>query len=186
MKLIVGLGNPGIGYETTRHNIGFLAADMLADKLGVNFHTTKHQALVASGNWQGEKYLICKPQTYMNLSGLAVRSLVEYYKLSVEDLVVIYDDMDLDLGRLRIRGKGSSGGQKGMAHIIENLGTEEIKRIRLGIGRPPQGISGADYVLGAFSHKEWEKVQEVLPKACDAALAIFTEGLEIAMSKYNS
>lgn len=186
MKLIVGLGNPGARYETTRHNVGFMVADLLADKLGVAFKDTKHQALVAEGYWQGEKFLICKPQTFMNLSGLAVQSLVQYYKLPVQDVLVIYDDMDLGLGRLRIRGKGSSGGQKGMAHIIDCLGTEEIKRIRLGIGRPPQGIEGADYVLGTFSPEEWEIIKGVLVKACEAALAVFTEGLDWAMNKYNS
>lgn len=185
MKLIVGLGNPGPRYETTRHNVGFMAADLIADKLGIDFKSSKHQALIAEGSLNGEKILLCKPQTYMNLSGQAVRSVVQWYKLGAEDILVIYDDMDLAVGRLRIRASGSAGGQKGMANIIQLLGTEQLKRIRLGIGRPPLGSQAADFVLSPFSEAEWEVLRELLPKAAEAALAVFADGVEAAMNKYN-
>lgn len=185
MKLIVGLGNPGPRYEVTRHNVGFMVADLIADKIETDFTATKHQALLAQGKWQGERILICKPQTYMNLSGQAVLSLVRWYKLSSENLLVIYDDLDLDVGRLRLRPAGSAGGQKGMAHIIQLLGTEQVKRMRLGIGRPPQGWQAADYVLSSFSDAEWEVLKELLPKAAEAALAVCAEGIDKAMNRFN-
>ncbi|MDS1030282.1 aminoacyl-tRNA hydrolase [Bacillota bacterium LX-D] len=186
MKLVVGLGNPGPRYETTRHNIGFITADFLADKLGVDFKAaSKHQSLVAEGRWQQEKIIIAKPQTYMNLSGQAVGSLLHWYKLQPQDLIVIYDDLDLAVGRLRIRNSGSSGGQKGMGNIIQILGTEKIQRVRLGIGRPPQGWQTADYVLSGFSDNEWKILQNLLPKAAEAVLTIISDGLEKAMNNYN-
>lgn len=185
MKLIVGLGNPGRQYETTKHNVGFMVADLIAEKLGVEFNASPHQALVAEGRYQGNKVLVAKPLTYMNLSGRAVFSLVNWYKIDVQDVVIIYDDMDLEIGRLRIRGKGSAGGQKGMASIIEALGTENLRRVRVGIGRPPAGASAVDHVLSPFSEEEWAVIKEVLPRAAEAALRLTCEDLEKVMNVYN-
>lgn len=185
MKLIVGLGNPGIRYETTKHNVGFMVADLVGDQLEAEFRPSKHGALVAEASYQGDKLLIAKPLTYMNLSGGAVASLVQWYKISTEDIIIVYDDMDLPVGRLRIRGKGSAGGQKGMASIIQALGTDSLLRIRIGIGRPPEGWDAADYVLAPFTDEQWTVMEEVLPQAAKAALALTCEELDQVMNKYN-
>ncbi|HHW06864.1 MAG TPA: aminoacyl-tRNA hydrolase [Clostridia bacterium] len=185
MKLIVGLGNPGIRYETTKHNVGFMVADLIGDKLGLHFKASKHEALVAEGHYQGRKIVLAKPLTYMNLSGRAVFSLVNWYKINLQDIVIVYDDMDLEVGRIRIRGQGSAGGQKGMASIIQALGTDNLRRVRIGIGRPPAGWSAADHVLSPFSEAEWAVMQEVLPRAAEAALALTCEALEQVMNAYN-
>lgn len=186
MKMVVGLGNPGIRYETTRHNAGFMVVDLLADQLGISISKLKNNALIGEG-WLGdEKIILVKPQTYMNLSGNAVGPLFRWYKLELEDLVVIHDDLDLDLGRIRLRGKGGAGGQKGMLSIIYALGTDRITRAKIGIGRPPEGWDPVDYVLGAFTSEEWKVMQETLPKAVKAVLAVFEEGLEAAMNRYNN
>jgi len=185
MKLIVGLGNPGSRYEITRHNVGFMVADLIGDKLGMEFRPSRHQALVAEGHYQGNKVLVATPLTYMNLSGRAVFSLVNWYKIDLQDVVIVYDDMDLEVGRLRIRGKGSAGGQKGMASIIEALGTDSLRRVRVGIGRPPAGWSAADYVLSPFSDEEWTVIREALPRAAEAALRLTCEDLDKVMNVYN-
>lgn len=185
VKLIVGLGNPGPRYELTRHNIGFMVADLVADIIQADFRVSKHRSLVAEGKWEGEKILVVKPQTYMNLSGEAVLSLLNWYKLRPKDIVIIYDDLDLEVGRLRIREKGSAGGQKGMANIIKLLGTEEIVRLRLGIGKPPLGWEVVDYVLSTFSDEEWDILKGLLPKAAQAALLLTKDKLDQAMNQYN-
>lgn len=185
MKLIVGLGNPGTKYETTKHNVGFMVADLIADKLDTDFKTSKHNALVAEGFYKGNKVLIAKPLTYMNLSGRAVFSLVNWYKINLQDIVIVYDDMDLEVGRLRIRGKGSAGGQKGMASIIQLLDTDHLSRVRIGIGRPPSGWSAPDHVLSPFTEEEWDIIQEVLPLAAEAALALTCEEVDKVMNVYN-
>lgn len=185
MKLIVGLGNPGPHYELTRHNVGFMVADLVADLLNADFKLSKHRALVAESRLNGEKIVLAKPQTFMNLSGEAVLALLNWYKLSPQDVIVIYDDLDLAVGRLRIREKGSSGGQKGMSNIIALLGTDEITRIRIGIGRPPEGWKTVDYVLSTFTDAEWKILEELLPKAAEAALLVAKGRLIEAMNKYN-
>lgn len=185
MKLIVGLGNPGPHYELTRHNVGFMVADLAADLLNTDFKLSKHRALVAESRLEGEKIILVKPQTFMNLSGEAVLALLNWYKLTPQDVIVIYDDLDLAVGRLRIREKGSAGGQKGMSNIINLLGTEEITRIRIGIGRPPAGWDTADYVLSRFTDAEWKILEELLPKAAEAALLLAKGRLDEAMNKYN-
>lgn len=185
MKLIVGLGNPGPHYELTRHNVGFMVIDLVADMLNTDFKLSKQRALVAESRLDGEKILLVKPQTFMNLSGEAVFALLNWYKLSPQDVIVVYDDLDLAVGRLRIRDRGSAGGQKGMSNIISLLGTEEIIRIRVGIGRPPVGWNTADYVLSTFSDDEWKILQELLPKAGEAALLLAKGRLNEAMNKYN-
>jgi PTH1 family peptidyl-tRNA hydrolase len=185
MKLIVGLGNPGIRYETTKHNVGFMVADLVADQLETEFRPSKHGALVAKAGYQGQTIFIAKPLTYMNLSGGAVASLVHWYKISTENIIIVYDDMDLPVGRLRIRGQGSAGGQKGMASIIQALGTESLLRIRIGIGRPPTGWDAPDYVLSPFTDEQWEIMEGILPHAAKAALALTCQGLDQVMNKFN-
>ncbi len=151
MKLIFGLGNPGKKYENTRHNIGFIALDRLAENLGLTFNRTKFNAVYAEGNMGTEKVILVKPQTFMNLSGESVQPWVDYYDVTEEDIVVIYDDMDLPVGKIRLRVKGSSGGHNGMKSIIQHLGTQEFNRIRVGVGRPYPKQTVISHVLSRFS-----------------------------------
>ncbi len=183
MKIIVGLGNPGKKYEATRHNVGFMVIDYLADKLNFEFNKRKEKGLVAEGFVNGEKVMLVKPQTYMNLSGICVSGLVNFYKLAVNDIIVIYDDLDLDVGRLRIRPSGSAGGHKGMKSIIEHLGTNEIVRIKVGIGKDEKNT--INHVLGIFTEEEWNIIKEVIPKAAEAAEKLLKEDIEKVMNIYN-
>jgi PTH1 family peptidyl-tRNA hydrolase len=183
--LIVGLGNPGPHYRYNRHNIGFMLADRLAERLGVKFSRLESKALVTKGEHQGRRIVLAKPQTFMNLSGQAVGALVRFYKVPLSNLLIAYDDVDLPLGTLRLRPGGGSAGQKGMASIIERLGTQEFPRLRLGIGRPPGRMDAADYVLQDFSAGERELLGPVLDRAAEAALVFVVEGLEAAMNRYN-
>ena len=184
MKIITGLGNPGIQYELTRHNVGFLTVDYIADELAAGFDKKEHQALAATAIYRGEKLLLLKPQAYMNLSGFSVVAACHYYKVDYEDLLVIYDDMDLPAGELRIRRGGTSGGHKGIASIIEQAGTDKINRIKIGIGHPQYG-DGADHVLSRFTDEELPIVAETMKQAAVAALLWMNEGIEMAMRKYN-
>ena len=184
MKLIVGLGNPGTEYEKTRHNAGFLLMDRLSDKFGFSFDKNKCRALYGIYRHKGDKIIIAKPQTYMNLSGQAVSSLMHYYDIPVEDLIVVHDDLDLPTGKLRLRMKGSSGGQKGMASLIDQLGTSEINRIRIGISNDKQ-LDTKDYVLGRFSNEEKKILDETLDKGADALIYAFDHRFDEVMSKFN-
>ena len=183
--LIAGLGNPGRQYRNNRHNIGFLLVDRLAARLGVSFSRLESKALVTKGEYRDRRLILAKPQTFMNLSGLAVASLMRFYKVPLENLLVAYDDVDLPLGMLRLRPDGGSAGQKGMASIIERLGTQEVPRLRLGIGRPSGRMEAASYVLQDFSRSENEILPEILDRGVDAVLVFVTEGLEEAMNQYN-
>ncbi len=183
--LIVGLGNPGREYRETRHNIGFMLVDQLALRLGVSFTRLESKALVTKGEYQGRRLVLAKPHTYMNLSGSAVSSLVRFYKVPLANLLVAYDDVDLPLGTIRLRAEGGSAGQKGMASIIERLGTQDIPRLRLGIGRPPGRMDAAAYVLQPFKKDEAALLPALLERAVDAALVFVTSGLETAMNQYN-
>lgn len=183
--LIVGLGNPGREYQGSRHNAGFMVVDRLAERLGVKFTRLESKALVVKGNYQGQRLLLAKPQTYMNLSGQAVRALVGFYKIPLNHLLVSYDDVDLPLGALRIRPGGGSAGQKGMASIIESLGAQDFPRMRIGIGRPPGRMDAADYVLQNFSVAEKEVLDATLERAVDAILVFVTKGLDAAMNQFN-
>lgn len=185
MKMLVGLGNPGPQYELTRHNVGFLVIDALADKVGVSSFKQQAGALVASVNYQGEKLLLVKPQTYMNLSGQAVGELARYYKIPAQDVLVIYDDMDNPFGQLRLRARGSSGGHNGIKSIISHLGTEEFPRLKVGIGRPRPGQSAADYVLEPFSSEERAALGRIIPAAVDRVLAVVDKGIVAAMNEFN-
>jgi len=183
--LIAGLGNPGREFELNRHNAGFMLLNRLASELGESFRKVEARALVSKTNYQGERIILIKPQTYMNNSGSAVSSLVRFYKVPLENLLVVYDDVDLSLGTLRLRGSGGSAGQKGMQSIIERLGTEEIPRLRIGTGRPPGRMEAADYVLEDFPPQDADLVNETLDRAVEAVLAFITEGLDRAMTSFN-
>jgi len=183
--LMVGLGNPGREYRDNRHNIGFMLVDRLAMKLDARFTRLQSRALVASARFDGRKIILAKPQTFMNLSGQAVQGLLRFYKLSLTDMLVAHDDLDLPIGTIRLRPDGGAAGQKGMISIIERLGTDEFPRLRLGIGRPPGQMDAADYVLQDFSYGEMSVISESLQRAVEAALTFAREGLEAAMNKFN-
>ncbi len=183
--LIVGLGNPGRQYRNNRHNIGFLLVDRLAEKLGVTFSRLESKALVTKADYQGQRVVLAKPQTFMNLSGQAAASLVKFYKVPLENLLVAYDDVDLPFGSLRLRPGGGSAGQKGMVSIIERLGTQDFPRLRLGIGRPPGRMEAAAYVLQDFPPAEEPELSASLERGVQAALIFISQGLEAAMNQYN-
>lgn len=184
MKIIVGLGNPGVKYLKTRHNLGFMVADRFAQKFDMDCSQRKFQSLFGKGVLDGEGVIILKPQTFMNLSGLAVKEVVEMYKCALQDIVVVCDDLDLSLGKLRIRRSGGCGGHRGLESIGKCLGSTEFPRLRIGIGRPMVGDS-SDYVLSVFSQEEEVVTREVVEKAC-CALNVWTrEGIEACMNKFN-
>ena len=183
--LIVGLGNPGLAYRHNRHNVGFMVADALADKLEIPLKRVKFKAQIGNGKLEDIPIIIAKPLTFMNNSGEAVAPLVHYFKVPLERLLVIHDDMDLPLGTLRMRPSGGSAGHNGMLSIFDKLGTNAIPRLRVGIGRPPGRMDPADYVLQDFPKSEEELLSMVIAQACEAALAFITNGLEKAMNTYN-
>lgn len=186
MYIIVGLGNPGSRYAHTRHNVGFDTIDILADRYGISVDNKKFKALWGKGVIEGQRVVLAKPQTYMNLSGESVRQLIDFYKIDeTEELIVIYDDISLEPGQLRIRGKGSAGGHNGIKSIIAHLGGQDFKRIKVGVGEKPLGFDLADYVLSRFSKAERESVEEALQRAAQAAAAIMTDGMDAAMNQYN-
>jgi PTH1 family peptidyl-tRNA hydrolase len=185
MKLIVGLGNPGKEYQKTRHNIGFVIIDELAKKLGVLSYQEKYKGLIAKANYKGEAVLLLKPQTYMNLSGESIRKVVEFYKLELDDVLVIFDDLDLPVGKLRLREKGSSGGHNGLKSIEQNLKTNAYRRIKFGIDKDPV-IPTKDYVLGKFKKDNLELIGKQVIVARDAALEfVESDSFKDVMTKYN-
>ncbi|HEX2980670.1 MAG TPA: aminoacyl-tRNA hydrolase [Anaerolineaceae bacterium] len=183
--IIVGLGNPGREYRGNRHNVGFMVVDRIAGEIGVSMTRLQQKALIAQGTFGGRRVILAKPQTFMNLSGQAVASLVKFYKTPLEQLIVIHDDLDLPLGTLRMRKNGSAGGQKGVLSTIERLGTQEFPRLRVGIGRPSGGIDPKDYVLHDFAPYEKATLDEVLDLAQAAVRTFIEKGLETAMNQYN-
>lgn len=187
MFIIVGLGNPTKEYDDTRHNIGFAAIDMLADKYGINVTEVKHKALLGKGVINGNKVILVKPMTYMNLSGEAVRAVVDYYKVDEEEeLMVIYDDISLDVGQLRVRKKGSAGGHNGIKNIIAHLGHDTFQRIKIGVGEKPEGYDLADYVLGHFSKEDLATLKDGMEKV-DGAVNFMLQGdIDEAMNRYNT
>ncbi|NPV71091.1 MAG: aminoacyl-tRNA hydrolase [Firmicutes bacterium] len=184
--LITGLGNPGPAYRFTRHNLGFRVADLIAERLSISLNRTCWQGVSGSGMIRGQRITILKPLTYMNLSGQSVRRALEAMGEGPADLLVLHDDMDLEFGRLRIRLRGSSGGHRGVQSIIDSLGTEEFPRLKLGVGRPPEGIDPVDYVLTPFSVAEEEAMAALLDAAVGAVAAIIDLGYEAAISRHNS
>jgi hypothetical protein len=185
MKIIAGLGNPGKEYRATRHNIGFEAVDYIAYDLGIYIDERKHKALLGKGIFAGEKVIFLKPQTYMNLSGESIRAALDYYKLTNEDLIVIYDDISLDVGEIRIRTKGSAGGHNGIKSIISHLGTDVFDRIKIGVGDKPKGYDLADYVLGKFKENEVKNMEEAVINAKKALELMLQNEEEKAMNLFN-
>ncbi len=191
MKLIVGLGNPGTLYARNRHNIGFMCISHLAKTQDIHFDKKQGHARTGLGDIAGNKALLARPQTYMNSSGESVSQLVRRFNIKLADLIVIHDDMDLPLGKIRIRHGGSAGGHKGIESIIARLGSRDFYRIKVGIGRPPEGRAAGretaviDYVLSDFAPEEKEIIAQSIPATSQAVLCLLTEGLEPAMNKYN-
>ncbi len=183
MKLIVGLGNPGKKYEHTRHNMGFDVVDLFSELAQIDIDKDAFKGLVGRGKVFDEDVYLLKPQTFMNLSGESVREIVSYFKIPKEDIIVIYDDLDLEPGKIRLRLSGSSGGHRGIQNIIEQLGTENIKRIRIGIGKPTYDT--IDYVLGKPLKEEQVLIDEAIKKAVDALKEILKNNFDSAMNKYN-
>lgn len=184
--LIIGLGNPGREYRDNRHNIGFMVVDQLSQELDIRMSRMRSKALIGRGKYKNKKIILAKPQTYMNLSGRAVSSLIAFYQISLEQLLVIYDDLDLPIGTLRIRPTGGSAGQKGLASIIQQLGTQDFPRLRVGIGRPPGQMDASKYVLQKFSLKEEADLRSVLELVTDAVKSFIEAGLDKTMNRYNS
>ncbi len=184
MYIIVGLGNPGKKYENTRHNIGFITVDYIADELGIKINKSKNKALVGEGSISGQKVLLVKPQTYMNLSGEAVREIVSYYKIDLSNLIVIYDDIDIEKGAVRIRAKGSAGTHNGMRSVIYQLQDDNFPRVRIGIGKSDD-IPLVNYVVGGFTKDEVNVMENAVVRAAKGTLSIIEDGIELAMSRYN-
>ena len=186
MYVIAGLGNPKKEYDNTRHNVGFDVIDAIADKYDIRVIERKHKALVGRGYIDGEKVVLVKPQTYMNLSGESIREVIDYYKVDpTSELVVICDDISLDLGQLRIRKKGSAGGHNGLKNIILHLGTDGFQRIKMGVGGKPEGYDLADYVLGHFSASEKKVMAESIAQAVEASVTMMKDGPDAAMNRFN-
>lgn len=184
MFVIAGLGNPGRKYENTRHNMGFLVIDRIAEKSGINVNKLKFRALVGDGVISGRKVLLVKPQTYMNLSGESLREVVDYYGVEPEDVLVIYDDFDLETGALRIRKKGSAGSHNGMKSVISHLQSEDFPRIRIGIGRSGS-LDWKDFVIGKVGRDEKKSIEDAVERAAEAVVCILEKGIDAAMNKYN-
>lgn len=182
MKIIVGLGNPGKKYETTRHNVGFITADLIADALSAEITQKNFMGLCCEVFYHGEKLILVKPQTYMNLSGQCVGEIARYYKIDHEDIFVIADDLSLPAGTMKLRPKGSSGGHNGLKSIIAHLGGEDFPRLKIGIGRGDQVV---DHVLGHFGEEEWELVANMMEKGRDCAFCWLDYGVDEAMNRYN-
>lgn len=186
MYIIVGLGNPGNQYENTRHNIGFDVIEALAQQEHVEVLEKRHRAIIGKGFVEGQKCVLARPQTFMNLSGESVRQLLDYYKADeTEELIIISDDVSLEVGQIRIRKKGSAGGHNGLKNIIANLGHENFIRIKMGVGEKPSGYDLADYVLGHFSARERKAMDEAAARAADAIRVIITRGVDAAMNEFN-
>lgn len=185
MKIFVGLGNPTPEYAATKHNVGFMLADRLANELSADIWREKFNSLVAETFFDGEKVLIVKPQTFMNLSGESVAPIVNFYKIGVENLVVAHDDMDLPLGMIRLRPKGSGGGHHGVESIIQHLGTQNFPRIRIGVGRPPENWSVNSHVLSPFNQNDSKIISDAIDELVPAVICIFKDGIDNAMNKFN-
>ena len=185
MKMIAGLGNPGSEYARTKHNVGFMFLDALAEKLGADNWKTKYDALVAEARIGTEKVLLVKPLTYMNESSRAVGPLMSWYKLAPEDLIVVHDDMDIPAGTIRIRRKGSAGGHNGMKSILYHVGDENFPRLRIGIGRPLPGWTVVKHVLAPFSEEDAPKIREAIAYLLPALECVVTDGVDLAMNRYN-
>lgn len=185
MYLIIGLGNPEEEYSKTRHNMGFNAINKIAEKYEIEMKKTKFNGIYGSGNIEGEKVMLIKPQTYMNLSGKCVKEFLDFYKIEREKMIIIYDDMDVEPGKIKIRKQGSAGSHNGMKSIISEIQTQEFPRIRIGIGRPIHENDKINYVIGNIPEEEMEKLEEGIEKAKEATIDILAKGIDHAMNKFN-
>lgn len=185
MKIIAGLGNPGAEYAHTKHNVGFMLVDALAEKLGLDAWRERFNALVAEGRIGAEKVLLVKPLTYMNESGRALAPLLDWYKLAPEELIVVHDDMDIAVGTIRLRRKGSAGGHNGIKSLLAHIGSQDFSRVRIGIGRPLPGWTVVRHVLAPFSAEDGPKVHEAIAYLLPAVECIVTDGIDMAMNRYN-
>ncbi|CAM4295802.1 aminoacyl-tRNA hydrolase [Lacicoccus alkaliphilus] len=185
MRCIIGLGNPGKKYELTRHNVGFMAIDEIASGLNIELSNHKFKCNYGIGVHEGHKVMLVKPQTFMNLSGEGVRPLLDYYNIDLEKVLVLYDDLDLPLGRLRLRKKGTGGGHNGMKSLNQHLKTENYKRIRIGIDRPSGGMPVVKYVLSKFSSEEQPRLEKVVERTGEASISFISEPFEEVMTKFN-
>ncbi len=185
MFLIAGLGNPGTEYAATRHNIGFDMVTYLGDQYHIPLRSRENKAIVGKGVIGGQKVMLAQPQTFMNLSGESIRALLDYYKTDREKLIIIYDDISLPVGQVRVRTKGSAGGHNGIKNIIQHLGTEEFARIRIGVGAKPEGGDLVKHVLGRFSREEEDMIRDVFALAEEALLAMLNEDVAAAMNRVN-
>lgn len=183
--ILVGLGNPGREYRGNRHNVGFMTIDRCSEAFAIKITKVQAKALVGTGQWDGRKIILVKPQTYMNLSGDAIGSLLRYYKVPLTQLIVAHDDLDLPVGALRLRPGGGSAGQKGIASTINKVGTQNFPRLRIGIGRPPGQMEAADYVLQDFSKGDQEIMNPTLDRAVEAIKVFIRDGLDAAMNQFN-
>ncbi len=186
MKIVLGLGNPGRRHRRDRHNVGAMVVDRMAERFEVGLDRVAHNARVGEIDLAGERVLLMQPQTYMNLSGEVAASVARYYHLDVEAFVAVYDDMDLPVGRVRVRRDGGAAGHRGVMSLIEHLGDRQFPRVRLGVGRPPEGQEPADFVLSAFSGAEWGTMDAAIGLAADAVEVLICEGPDRAMSRYNA
>ena len=183
--LLIGLGNPGREYANTRHNFGFMLVDRLAVRLNARGMKVQSKAIVMNAQYEERKLILAKPQTYMNLSGQSVQGLIHFYKLPLTNVMILSDDLDLPFGTIRIRASGGPGGQRGLSSILERLGTKDVPRLRLGIGRPPGRMDPSNYVLQNFSRDDLQAISEILDRAADATLEFVQNGLNSAMNKFN-
>ncbi len=186
MIIIAGLGNPGREYAPTRHNVGFDVIDVLAEKYNIRMNKLKFKGVTGEGTIDGKKVLLLKPSTYMNNSGLSIREAVSFYKVEMKDLLIIYDDIDIDFGTIRIRKKGSAGSHNGMKSIIYHLTDDSFPRIKIGIGKKPEGYDLADFVLSKFSQDERKIIDETIRKASDATEAFVKDGIDNCMNNFNT
>ncbi|NMA01113.1 MAG: aminoacyl-tRNA hydrolase [Clostridia bacterium] len=185
MFLIIGLGNPGQKYKDTRHNVGFKVIDKIAQNLNIEVDKKEHQGLVQSTFWHGEKILLVKPQTYMNLSGQTVGELINYYHDQIDDLLVIHDDLDLPVGQLRFKKDGGTGGHNGLKSIVEHLNSQDFNRLKIGIGHPQGSMDVKNYVLTSFSEEERQSLEETIDRATEAVKTWMLEGIDKAMNEFN-
>jgi len=183
--LLIGLGNPGREYSNTRHNFGFMLIDRIAVRLNTRGMKVQSKAIVLNTTYEERKLILAKPQTFMNLSGQSVQGLAHFYKIPFSNLMILSDDLDIPFGTIRIRASGGPGGQRGLGSILEKLGTKDIPRMRLGIGRPPGRMDPANYVLQNFSKDEMQTLSEILDRAADATLEFVANGLNASMNKFN-
>ena len=184
--IIIGLGNPGKKYEHTRHNVGFDTINILSQRNGIDIKKVKHKAIIGEGRIAGQKVILAVPQTFMNLSGESVTALANWHKVPMENIIVVYDDIDLDLGKIRIRPSGSAGSHNGMKSIISSLGKDNFTRIRVGIGKNPSYMDLANYVLSKYTKEEEKIIYDGMCTACDSIEELLSSGINSAMNKYNN